>query len=78
MRIFASFRFRLFSSLLFGLPVQGVLTAEPAILVHFQPVGIVLLVFHSVVVALLAFRAGEGNFDSHNGTSDNSRGNGMI
>ena len=61
-----------------GLAVQGVLTAEPAILVHFQPVGIVLLVFHGVVVALLAFRAGQGDFDSHNGTSDSSRKSGMI
>jgi hypothetical protein len=49
--------------------MQGVLFAEPAILVHLKPVRIVFLVFHCVVVALLALRASEGNFYSHNGTS---------
>jgi|LSQX01.3.fsa_nt_gb hypothetical protein len=49
--------------------MNSVLAAEPAILVHFQSVRVVLLVFHCVVVALLALCAGECNFDSHNGTS---------
>ena len=49
--------------------MNGVLAAEAAVLVHFQPVRIVLLVFHGVVVALLALGAGQGDFDSHNGTS---------
>ena len=45
------------------------LFAESAILVHFKSVGVVFLVFHCVVVALLALCAGEGNFHSHDGTS---------
>ena len=45
------------------------LSAEPAILVHFKSVSVVFLVFHCVVVALLAFCASECNFYSHNGTS---------
>jgi hypothetical protein len=49
--------------------VDGVLAAEAAILVHFQTIRIVLLVLHGVVVALLAFGASQGDFDSHNGTS---------
>ena len=49
--------------------MQGVLSAEPAILVHFKSVRIVFLVFHGVVVALLTLSASEGNLYSHNGTS---------
>ena len=49
--------------------MQGVLSAEPAILVHFKSVRVIFLVFHCVVVALLAFCASECNFYSHNGTS---------
>ena len=45
------------------------LFAKSAILVHFKSVGVVFLVFHCVVVALLALCAGEGNFHSHDGTS---------
>ena len=45
------------------------LFAESAILVHFKSVGVVFLVFHCVVIALLALCAGEGNFHSHDGTS---------
>jgi hypothetical protein len=45
--------------------VKRVLLAETAILVHFQPIGVVFLVFHGVVVALLAIGAGKGNLDSH-------------
>jgi hypothetical protein len=43
----------------------GVLSAEPAVLVEHKAVGIVLLVLHSVVIALLAFGAGKGDFDAH-------------
>ena len=39
--------------------------AESAILIHLQPVGVVLLVFHRVVVSLLAFVASERDLDSH-------------
>jgi hypothetical protein len=45
------------------------LSAEGAVLVHLQAVWIVLLVFESVIVALLAFAASECDFDSHIGTS---------
>ena len=58
-----------FSVSLLRLAVHGVLAAEAAVLVHFQSVRIVLLVLHGVVVALLALGAGQGNFDSHFGTS---------
>ena len=39
-------------------PVKSMLLAESAILVHLQSVRIVLFVFHCVVVALFALRAG--------------------
>lgn len=45
------------------------LPAEFAILVHFKSVGIVLLVFLLVVVALFALCASKYYFNSHNGTS---------
>ena len=45
------------------------LSAEPAILVHLKPIRVIFLVFHCVVVALLAFCASECDFNSHNGTS---------
>jgi hypothetical protein len=49
--------------------VKRVLAAELAILLHFKSVGIVLFVFGCVIVSLLAFRAGESDFDAHFGTS---------
>ena len=49
--------------------MNGVLSAELAILVHFKSVGIILLVFHCVVIALLAFSTSKCYFNSHNGTS---------
>ena len=61
-----------FSSLsrpLLRLAVHGVLAAEAAVLVHLKSVGVVLLVLHGVVVALLTLGASQGNFDSHVGTS---------
>jgi hypothetical protein len=45
------------------------LLAEPAILVSLQPVRRVFLVFHRIVVTLLALRAGKSDFNPHNGTS---------
>jgi hypothetical protein len=54
---------------LLGFLVKRVLAAELAILLHFKSVGIVLLVFGCVIVSLLAFRAGESDFDAHFGTS---------
>ena len=45
------------------------LLAEPAVLVHFNSVRIVLLVLLGVVVALFALRASQGDFYSHFGTS---------
>ena len=58
--------------------MQGVFAAEPAVFVHFQSVRIVLFVFDSVVIALLALGAGQDDFDSHNGTSDSSRAAGIF
>jgi hypothetical protein len=45
--------------------VQGVLAAEAAELVQLDSVRVILFVFHRVIISLLAFRAGKGNFDSH-------------
>jgi hypothetical protein len=39
--------------------------AEAAVFVHFQTVGIVLFVFHGIVVSLLAFAARQCNSHSH-------------
>ena len=44
--------------------MKRVLTAEPAILVHFQSVRVILLVLFGVIVALLALGAYERNLDS--------------
>ena len=41
--------------------------AKAAMLLPFHPVGIVLLVLHAVIVALLAFIAGHRDFDAHAG-----------
>ena len=49
--------------------VYGVLTAETTIFIHLESVRIVLLVFGSVVVALLALCTSQCDFNSHNGTS---------
>jgi len=45
--------------------VNGVFAAEPAVLVHFKPVGGILFVLRSVVIALLAFVTSESYFNSH-------------
>lgn len=49
--------------------MKRVLAAELAVFVHFKSVGIVFLVLGRVIISLLAFRAGEGNFNAHFGTS---------
>ncbi len=41
------------------------LFAESAILVHFQSVRIVFLIFNRVIISLLAFRAGKCDFYTH-------------
>ena len=51
------------------LVVNGMLLAESAILLHFETVGVILLVLHGVVVSLLALRASQSDFYAHNGTS---------
>ena len=43
--------------------------AEPAVLIHFKSVRVILLVFHCVVVALFALCASECDLNSHDGTS---------
>jgi hypothetical protein len=45
--------------------MQRMLLAELAILAEFQPVRIVLLILVGLVVAALAFRAGQRNRVSH-------------
>lgn len=45
--------------------MECMLLAESAILVHLQPVGVVFLFLHRVVVALLALGAGKCDLDSH-------------
>ena len=49
--------------------MSRVLTAELAVFAHFKSVGIVLFVLGCVIVSLLAFRAGESDFNAHIGTS---------
>ena len=63
------FTFCHFAASLLGLVVNGVLLAESAILLHFETVGVILLVFHGVVVSLLALGASQSDFNAHNGTS---------
>jgi len=46
-----------------------VLSAESAVLLHFETVGVILLVLHSVVVSLLSLGASQSDFNAHNGTS---------
>ena len=54
---------------LLGLVVSGVLSAESAVLLHLETVGVILLVLHGIVVSLLALRASQSDFHAHNGTS---------
>jgi hypothetical protein len=46
--------------------MNGVFLAELAILLHLDSVGIVLLILHRVIVALLAFRTSKSDLVSHN------------
>ena len=50
---------------LLRLVMNGVLSAESAVLLHFETVGIVLLVLHCVVVSLLALGASQSDFNAH-------------
>ena len=45
--------------------MDSVLLAESAILLHLETIGVVLLVFHAVVVSLLALRASQCDFHAH-------------
>ena len=45
--------------------MNGVLPAKAAVLVHLETLGIVLLVLHRVVVALLALRTRQCDFYAH-------------
>ncbi len=45
--------------------MNSVLTAKSAVLLHFKPVRIVLLILHVVVVSLFAICASQCNFHSH-------------
>jgi hypothetical protein len=56
-------------SSLLGLVVNSVLSAESAVLLHFETVGVILLVLHGVVVSLLALGASQSDFNAHIGTS---------
>jgi len=49
--------------------MRGMLTAEPAVLVHLKSVRVILLVLHSIIVSLLALCAGKSDLHSHFGTS---------
>ena len=49
--------------------MSGVLSAESAVLLHFETVGVILLVLHGVVVSLLALGASQSDFNAHIGTS---------
>ena len=53
------------SFLLLRLAVQRVLTAETAVLLHFQTIRIILLVLHCVIVSLLALGAGQRDLNAH-------------
>ena len=54
---------------LLGLVVSGVLSAESAVLLHLETIGVILLVLHGVVVSPLALRASHSDFNAHIGTS---------
>ena len=49
--------------------MNGVLTAETAVLGELKPVRIVLLVLEGIVVTLLTFGAGQGDFYAHSSVS---------
>ena len=45
--------------------MHGVLSAESAVFLHFETVGVILFVFHGVVVPLFALIASQGHFHAH-------------
>ena len=48
-----------------GLPMDGVLVAETAVLFGLQPVGMVFLFFGDGIIPLLAVHTGQSNPGSH-------------
>lgn len=49
--------------------MQSGFFAEPAVLIEFKSVRVILLVFKSIVIALFALGACKSYFNSHNNTS---------
>jgi hypothetical protein len=47
--------------------MNGMLSAESAVLPHLETIRVVLLVLHGVVVSLLALRAPQGDLDASAG-----------
>jgi hypothetical protein len=45
--------------------MSSMFVAEPAVLIHFKPVRIIFLVFHRVIVSLLAIPTSESYLGSH-------------
>ena len=56
---------RHYAASLFRLPMERMLSAESAVFVHLQPVRIVFLFLHGIVIALLALCAGKCDLNSH-------------
>ena len=59
------FHFVCHGDLLLRFPMEGLLAAEPAILVELQTIGIVLLVLEGIVIPLLALGAGQRDLNAH-------------
>ena len=64
--------------MLFRFFMNGMFFAEFAILGHFESLGVVLLIFESIVISLLAFRTrqsyfGSVAFCSHNAPSKHEK-----
>ena len=64
--------------MLFRFFINGMFFAEFAILGHFESLGVVLLIFESIVISLLAFRTRQSYFHSitfcsHNAPSEHEK-----
>ena len=57
--------FFLQASVLLRLFMHGMLLAEAAILAHLDPLRVIFLVFHGVVISLFAFLACKGYLYAH-------------
>jgi hypothetical protein len=53
------------AAVLFGFFVRRMFAAETTVLVHLQAIRVIFLVFHRVVVALLALGTRQGDFHAH-------------